>query len=220
MASETVENYLKAILTLCQESPAGEASITRIAALVGVTPGTATAMVKKLAVAKLATYEKYGAVRLTAKGSRSALDVLRRHRIVELFLVRIVGLDWSEVHAEAERMEHAISPKVLDRLDEMLGRPEYDPHGDPIPDAAGRSARGAPVPLGLCQPGQTVVIGRIRNQSSEFLKFIDQSGLRPGSRVVVEEASLPADSVVLRPVGRGPVTLSKAAANQVMCEVV
>jgi DtxR family Mn-dependent transcriptional regulator len=140
MATEAVENYLKAILTLCEESPTGEAAISRIAAVVGVTPSTATTMVRKLAAAKLAKYQKYGAVALTAKGSRTALDVLRRHRIVEQFLVEVVGLDWSEVHAEAERLEHAISPRLLDRLDEMLGRPKHDPHGDPIPDSSGRSA--------------------------------------------------------------------------------
>lgn len=117
MASETVENYLKAIYSLCLESPAGEAGMTRLASSVGVTTGTATTMIKKLAAAKLVRYEKNKAVRLSAKGERLALSVVRRHRIVETFLVRTLGLDWADVHDEAERLEHAVSDRLVDKLD-------------------------------------------------------------------------------------------------------
>lgn len=216
MATEAVENYLKTIFALSQESPTGDATISRIAALVGVTPSTATTMVKKLAAARLAKYQKYGAVTLTSRGSRAALDVLRRHRIVEQFLVDIVGLDWSEVHQEAERLEHVISPRLLDRLDEMLGRPKFDPHGDPIPDAAGRSAPARLVPLSRCDPGDVVVIGRIRDQEAEFLQFVARTGLRPGSSVTVERVDALAGAVVLKPRGHPPISVSLAVADKVL----
>lgn len=201
---------------LSEESPSRDAAISRIAAIVGVTPSTATTMVKKLAAAGLARYQKYGTVRLTPKGRREALDVLRRHRILELFLVQIVGLDWSEVHAEAERLEHAISPKLLDRMDEMLGRPRFDPHGDPIPDAAGRSPSARLVPLSRCCEGDTVVIGRIGDQDAAFLRFIERAGLKPGTAVVVREVDAMAGAIVIAPQGGIPVTLSHAAAERVL----
>src|SRR5947207_9245964 len=107
----------------------------RIAAAMGVVPGTATAMIKTLADSGLVTYEPRGGVRLTRGGEQLALHVVRRHRLVELFLVEHLGLDWSEVHDEAEQLEHAISDKVLARMDAVLGHPSTDPHGDPIPTA-------------------------------------------------------------------------------------
>ncbi|MFN0134320.1 MAG: metal-dependent transcriptional regulator [Phycisphaerales bacterium] len=216
MASETVENYLKAVLTLSQESESGDATITRIAAVVGVTPSTATTMIKRLAAAGLARYEKYGAVRLSPKGRRTALDVLRRHRIVELFLVQVVGLDWSEVHAEAERLEHAISPRLLDRLDEMLGRPRADPHGDPIPDADGRSTTAPPPPLTRFRPGEHAVVARVLDQGAEFLQFLARSGLRPGTAVVVASIDPLGGSISIHPAGASPVTLSLAVADRIL----
>ena len=109
----------------------------QIAAALGVTPGTATTMVKALAESGLVQYEPYSGVRLTAAGERLAGLVLRRHRLVELFLVQVMGLRWDEVHEEAEKLEHVVSERLIERMDEMLGRPEVDPHGDPIPDADG-----------------------------------------------------------------------------------
>lgn len=219
-ASETVENYLKAILTLSEESPAGEAAVSRIAAVVGVTPGTATSMIKKLAGAGLARSKRYGAVRLTPRGAGFARDVLRRHRIVELFLVEVVGLDWSEVHAEAERLEHAISPRLLDRLDEMLGRPRVDPHGDPIPtpDAprSGECAQGAMVPLSECAEGAQVTVGRILDQEEDFLRFIARTGLRPGTRVRVGRVDARAGTLELRPEGRAKLSMALSVAQRLM----
>ncbi|MBI5866658.1 MAG: metal-dependent transcriptional regulator, partial [Planctomycetes bacterium] len=139
MPSETAEDYLKAVLSLGRESPTGEAAMSRIAAIVGVTTGTATTMIKKLAAARLVRYERFGGVKLTSTGERAALNVLRRHRLVETFLVETLKLDWSVVHAEAERLEHAVSPLVLEALDNFLDRPSVDPHGAPTPDAKGRT---------------------------------------------------------------------------------
>src|SRR5919206_4744699 len=139
LPSSTVENYLKAIYQ-------GQAALTRderlvpmgqVAAALGVTPGTATTMVKALAEAGLAEYEPYTGVRLSAAGERLAGLVLRRHRLVELFLVQVMGMRWDEVHEDAEQLEHVVSERLIERIDEMLGRPTHDPHGDPIPTAEG-----------------------------------------------------------------------------------
>src|SRR5256885_130291 len=140
MPSPTVENYLKQIY-LEQQSAADPDELVpmgRLATAMGVVPGTATSMIKTLADSGLVSYEPRGGAKLTRGGEQLALHVLRRHRLVELFLVRTLGLDWSEVHDEAEELEHAISEKVLQRIDKLLGHPSVDPHGDPIPSAKGK----------------------------------------------------------------------------------
>lgn len=216
MATETVENYLKAIYTLCRESERGEAGMSRVAAMVGVTTGTATTMVKRLAGAKLARYERFGGVTLTSEGNRAALNVLRRHRIVETFLVETLKLDWSEVHAEAERLEHAISPRVLDALDEHLGHPSVDPHGDPIPDAEGRLPDVRQTALSACKAGERVRVLRVRNQDAKFLNFAGKHGLRPGAFVTVMEVEEGAQAMTVRAQGHEKITLGLAAAAELM----
>ena len=139
LPSSTVENYLKAVYK-AQASQGEEkrlVSMGQLAASLGVVPGTATTMVKALAESGLVDYEPYSGVRLTTAGNKLAALVLRRHRLMELFLVKVVGMSWVEVHDEAERLEHAASDRLIDRIDAMLGRPSTDPHGDPIPDSEG-----------------------------------------------------------------------------------
>src|SRR6187397_1637357 len=138
MPSSTVENYLKQIYLEQQLAPDELVSMGKLATSMGVVPGTATSMIKALADSGLVSYEPRTGVKLTRGGEQLALHVLRRHRLVELFLVKTLGLDWSEVHAEAEELEHAISDKVLDKIDALLGHPTVDPHGDPIPTAEGK----------------------------------------------------------------------------------
>ncbi len=214
--SATVENYLKTIDALARESATSKAGVVRIAALLGVTKGSVSSMIRKLVADGLAHAEPYEGVRLTAKGKKAASDVLRRHRLIESFLVDVVGLDWSDVHVEAERLEHAVSQKLLDRIDEMLGRPKYDPHGDPIPDALGNSASAEVVPLSECDSGKRVVISRISDQGADFLRFVDRTGLRPGSTVVVQSVDSIAGSITLKPKGRPPVAVSLAVAGKVL----
>lgn len=234
MASEAVENYIKAIYALqrpgspdaadagvrtaAASAAGGQVSIGDLAAAVGVTPGTATTMVKKLAADRLARYERYGGVILTAKGERLALGVLRRHRLVETFLVHTLGMDWGEVHEEAERLEHALSERLLERLDEFLGHPAVDPHGDPIPDGDGRVRETALVALTACAVGARVRVSRILDQSNEFLRFVDQHGLRPGAAVTVEALERGAGTIALKVQGGGAVTLSVAAAAQMLVQ--
>lgn len=218
MASETVENYLKALDALCRESPTGEAGMKRLAAVVGVTTGTATSMAKKLAAAKLAKYERFGGISLTAKGQAAARDILRRHRLIETFLVETLKLDWSVVHAEAERLEHAISPTVLEALDRHLGHPSVDPHGDPIPDGKGgvREARGQS--LSKFPAGSAVRVTRIADQDSAFLEFIAGHGLKPGAFATVIKTDSMAQSVEVEPQSKPRLWLSTDAADRIMAE--
>jgi DtxR family Mn-dependent transcriptional regulator len=219
MATETVENYLKAIYALGRESPAGEAGMTRIAAVLGVTTGTATSMIKRLADAGFVRYRRFGGVSLTPRGKSAALDILRRHRLLETFLVRTLGLDWSVVHAEAERLEHALSPRVLEALDRHLGRPEFDPHGDPIPDTDGSMPRPRARPLSACRPGERCRIARVLDQREETLRFLRRHRLEIGARLAVHAHEPGAGTIVVR-VGRGRrVSLSEDAARRILVEV-
>src|SRR6267154_6215525 len=139
LPSSTVENYLKAIYQ--GQSALGPdqrlVPMGQVASALSVTPGTATTMVKALAESGLAEYEPYSGVRLSAAGEQLAGLVLRRHRLGEAFLVQVMGMSWAEVHDEAEQLEHVVSERLIERIDEMLGRPTHDPHGDPIPTAEG-----------------------------------------------------------------------------------
>jgi len=218
MATETVEDYLKALCTLCRESPTGEAGVVRLAAAMGVTKGSATSMVRKLCDARLAKAKRYGGVTLTAKGTRAAVDVLRRHRIIETFLVQTLKLDWAEVHEEAERLEHALSPRILQRLDEFLGHPAADPHGDPIPDATGNVREPGGRPLSDHAVGAKVRIVRIADQDPAFLTFVAEHGLKPGARATVVGVSEQADSITVQASGHPEVALSRSAAAKVQAE--
>ena len=222
MLSTAVENYLKHIYTLGQaDGPERLVGMGRLAETLGVVPGTATAMVKRLAKARLLTYEPYGGVRLTSRGQAAALRVLRRHRLVESLLVHTLGLDWSEVHDEAERLEHAVSDKLLDRIDAVLGFPSVDPHGDPIPGADGsvRAASATALPLADCAPGQQVRVERALDQDERFLRFIDAHGLRPGSTCELLARDDAADAITVRTMRHGqPITMGRAAALKLLVE--
>ena len=218
MASSTVEDYVKRIYLEQAAAGGGLVPMGRLAAAMGVVPGTATSMIQALAKSGLVEYEPRGGVRLTAGGEQLALHVLRRHRLLELLLVKVLGLDWSEVHDEAERLEHAVSDKVLERIDALLGRPSTDPHGDPIPTAAGHVADPRLHSLVDCPLGRRHRVARVADQDPAFLQFVDRCGLVPGVSVTVESRDAPADAVNVRPVGRAPITLGTAAAAKVLVE--
>lgn len=219
MNSSTVEDYLKQLYLAQQQLPrARRVPMGRLAAVMGVVPGTATVMMKALADAGLVRYEPRGGVRLSAAGEKLALHVLRRHRLVELFLVKVVGLDWSEVHDEAERLEHAISEKLLIRIDALLDQPSVDPHGDPIPTARGHIDRTRPASLADCKPGQKMRVKRITDQQRSFLRFVEQSGLIPGATVAVEENVPSAGALSVRIAGGRAVSLGTEAAHKILVE--
>ena len=193
----------------------------RLAAAMNVVPGTATSMAKALADAGLVRYEPRAGVRLTARGEQLALHVLRWHRLLELFLVRVLGLDWSAVHAEAEQLEHAVSDAVLDRIDAVLGHPTVDPHGDPIPIATGRTHRVDDVPrasLADCPTGAPLRVARVLDQGAAFLQFVDRHGLTPGAAVTVDPPDPAAGAVRVRVPRRPAVSLGLAAAAKILVE--
>jgi DtxR family Mn-dependent transcriptional regulator len=173
-------------------------------------------MMKTLAESGLVRYEPYMGVRLTAAGEKLATLVLRRHRLVELFLVRIVGMSWAEVHDEAERLEHAVSERLIDRMDEMLGWPAVDPHGDPIPTAEGRVARIDDADLLTASEGIPLQVTRIVDQEPAFLRFIEQHDLMPGRVVVVVARDPEADSVGLQSQDGRRLTMGARAATKVL----
>ncbi len=198
--SSTVENYLKAIFK-AQAVQGDEKRLVpmgQLAASLEVVPGTATTMVKALAESGLVHYEPYAGVRLTGAGNRLAALVLRRHRLMELFLVKVVGMSWAEVHDEAERLEHAASDQLIDRIDAMLGRPSTDPHGDPIPDSEGTVVTREYETLLTCPVDTPVVLARVTDQDAEFLRFLEGSDLTPGQSIRVETRDTAADHVVVR----------------------
>lgn len=196
MATSTVEDYLKTIF-LAEGKPGGLVTMGRIAEGLGVAPGTVTAMVKALAQSGLVDYAPYSGVQLTEAGRRLALHVLRRHRLIELFLVQVLGMSWSDVHGEAEELEHAVSDRLIDRMDELLGYPSVDPHGDPIPDAQGVVAQPKLVALPACRIGEPFEVRRVADQTSDFLRRLETLGLVPGSTVKVVARDEMADTVTL-----------------------
>ena len=209
MASTTVENYLKQIY-LGQQSlpddvllPLGE-----VAERLKVTSGTTTTMVKGLAEEGYADYRSRTGVRLTPKGVTLARQVLRRHRLVELFLVEVLGLSWTEVHEEAEELEHVVSDKVLEKISELLGNPETDPHGDPIPRAEGDPSllplsdeiqpETRTWKLDVCPLQKQMSIVRVLDQTASFLRYLDDNDLKPGATVFVSERHTSAEVMMLK----------------------
>lgn len=183
MVSATTENYLKQILLLSDELAVDRVPMGKVAERMKVVPGTATTMVKSMDRSGWLSYTPREGVSLTDKGRLLAMKVLRKHRVVEMFLVEALKLDWSEIHHEAEALEHAVSDKVLDRMDEYLGRPAYDPHGDPIPTKMGQIRERKLRALSECKSGQTVTISQIKQQDARFLQFLEKSGLTPGNNI-------------------------------------
>ncbi len=218
MPTSTVEDYLKCLLL--EEEGRGEERVPtgRLAQSLAVTPGTVTAMLKTLADSGLVDYEAYGGARLTPAGRQLALPVVRRHRLIELFLVRTMGMDWSEVHPEAELLEHAVSDRLIERMDEMLGRPAVDPHGDPIPSAAGRIETADHASLAAGEIGGRYRVGRIADQSSAFLRLVEKLGLRPGKRLRLVALDAAADTLEVELERGRRASLGLRAASKILVE--
>lgn len=216
MPSSTVEDYIKQIYLLEEKTAQVEIPMGQIAGALGVVPGTATTMVKALADAGLIDYAPRVGVRLTDPGRKLALHVLRRHRLIEQFLVEVLGFDWSEVHEEAEQLEHVVSDLLLDRMDQYLGHPTEDPHGDPIPSAEGKLSAGSIHSLADCDLDTELMVERIRDQDTEFLNYIASAGLNPGAKLKVTSRSRSAESVQIELGSGEPLSLGMGAAAKVM----
>ena len=181
--SRSVEDYLKAIYQLSERG--GSAANTDIADRLAVTPASVTGMVKRLAGAGHLKYERYRGSRLTQRGRLAALSVVRRHRILETYLISKLGYDWSNVHSEAERLEHCASDELIERMAAALGQPRYDPHGAPIPTSAGRIERTGYVTLDQCALGSRSFLRQVEDHDAERLRYLKPIGLVPKTRITV-----------------------------------
>jgi DtxR family Mn-dependent transcriptional regulator len=201
MVSESAQDYLKAIWKL--QAAHGEATTSALAGELGVSPASATAMLKKLDRLGLVQHEPYHGARLTPAGERVALEVIRHHRLLELYLKEALGLSWDQVHAEAERLEHYLSDEVEARIDAALGYPTRDPHGDPIPTAELVLETGERRTLVDVAAGDAAVVRRVPDSDPELLRYLADLGLVPECPVVmIEQAPF-----------EGPVTLEIGGAT-------
>ena len=197
MPSSTVENYLKAIWSL-QGSLDGDGLVLigHVAEKLSVTPGTATTMMNQLEKKGLIEYRPRRGVRLKEEGHKAAMQVLRRHRLIETFLVEVMKLDWAEVHEEAEVLEHVVSDRLLKRMDVMLHHPTHDPHGSPIPSPDGKITRDGTAILADCHPG-CYILKRVREDQPGFLQWLSDLKLLPGTEFVLSSVNSMAGTLSL-----------------------
>src|SRR5205809_4250140 len=181
----SVEDYLKVIYHL--SSQGGFAATSDIAAMLDVAPPSVSGMVKRLSETGLIEHVPYRGVQLTAQGRRAALRMIRRHRVLELYLTQHLGYDWGNVHAEAERLEHAVSDDLIERMANALGQPQYDPHGDPIPTAAGDIEEAELVALGEAPIGTKLELRQVGTQDPARLHYFAEQGLTAGVLLTVSE---------------------------------
>lgn len=183
--SDATEDYLKAILELTEDDePAATGDIAR---LLGITAQSVTGMLAKMRDSGLVYYEPYRGATLTNKGSLHALRLVRRHRLLETFMIEKLGYTWDEVHVEAERIEHALSDVFTDRLAKFLGNPTRDPHGDPIPGPDGAMPKDEDVPLTSANVGDTFIVRRVGSRDAKALQYLEKCGVVPGIALIIEE---------------------------------
>ena len=185
--SAAMEDYLKAIHRLQQDEQ--RVTTQALASELGISAASVTNMVKRLADLAMLEHNRYYGVRLTDAGTRVALEVIRHHRLLELYLAEAMGYDWDKVHEEAERLEHHVSTEFESRMDALLGHPEYDPHGDPIPTEAGDLPTAEWHPLTDEPSGSSVILRRVSDRDSEQLRFLNAIGLTPGVAFEVVEGA-------------------------------
>ncbi len=183
MLSESVQDYLKAIYSLRHEN--ARATTNALAARLNVTAASVTGMLKKLAELKLVIYEPYQGATLTPAGEKIALEVIRHHRLIELYLTEAMGYSWDQVHAEADRLEHAISEEFEERISTLLGHPTVDPHGDPIPTKDGEIATSSRDTLDNVAEGSRVRIERVRDEDPALLREVADLGLTPQTVITI-----------------------------------
>jgi DtxR family Mn-dependent transcriptional regulator len=183
MLTESTEDYLKAIYTI--ERQRGKVLTTQLADRLKVTPASATGMLRKLSGMKLVSYKKYKGVELTNSGKKIALEVIRHHRLLELYLKEVLGVPWDKVHSEAEKLEHAISEELEDRIDELLGFPTRCPHGAPIPSKSGKVEKRSSLFLTDLKVGEKATVLEVDDEEAELLRYAGNLGLYPGESVVI-----------------------------------
>ena len=214
MLSQTEENYLKTLYLLAND--ANEINLSEISKRLEISSPTANSMVKNLHEKCYVKYEKYKPIILSAKGKLSAAYVIRKHRLTEMYLVDKMGLGWEDVHAIAEQMEHIKSPQFFDKMDELLGFPEVDPHGSPIPDKEGKIIQQHYEELSTCNAGDVVTLSSLKQSENDFLNFLNSRDLSLGTEIQIKSVE-PFDlSMVVSYNKRKNETLSEAVCNQLL----
>jgi DtxR family Mn-dependent transcriptional regulator len=212
MRSRAIEDYLKTIYEIqCIE---GKVSTTALAQRLGVTPASATGMIKRLAEMKLVTHEPYQGVRLTRAGQKIALEVLRHHRLIEKFLAEALGVPWDRVHEEAHKIEHVLSEDLEERMDALLGHPTTDPHGAPIPRRDGTIDDAIRRRLAELVAGQSATVAQVSDHDSALLRYLGEMGLYPQAQLKVL-AVAPVDGLMTVRVGAAQHAVSRAVASEV-----
>ena len=215
MLSQTEENYIKAILSLSESNKDFETSTNKIAAKIKTKPPTVTNMLRNLKTKKLITYEKYKNVQLTGEGKKVAHQIVRKHRLWEVFLYEKLKFSWDEIHEIAEQLEHTVSDKLTDKLDEFLGFPTVDPHGDPIPDKNGKVIKLDVHTLSSAARKKKLTIASLSNSSDEFLKYLDKIGLSIGDVIEITDKEVFDNSILVKHKKR-VMTLSDGVAKNIL----
>ena len=218
MISHAVEDYLKAIYEL--EEDTGRASTTALAEKLGLSPASVTGMIQKLADErpKLVQYERHHGAILTPAGRRLALEIIRHHRLIELYLAESLGYEWDRVDAEAEKLEHVISEEFEDKICALLGDPALDPHGDPIPAKDGSVAAHSRLSLSEIEAGRTVRVARVSDSDPALLRYLAELGISPQIKMEITEKS-PFDGPMHVTVGRRSHALGKKVTDKIFVEV-
>jgi DtxR family transcriptional regulator, Mn-dependent transcriptional regulator len=217
MGSLTEENYIKTIYSLSLEP--GEVSVSELARKLSVKLPTVTSMIKKLSSKKLVSYAPYQGIKITEKGRKEALSIIRKHRLAELFLVKILKLGWEEVHDIAEQLEHVNSERFYNRIDELLGYPKADPHGEPIPDANGKVVSQKSIPLSQVTVGSPVKISAVTNDEKLFLDHLNSKGLQIGDLITVKKKEEFDGSVLIVNKSKKEAMLSNQVAEKIWVEL-
>lgn len=216
MPSSTVEDYLKAIYQLSRQEPeVKQVPLGAITSQLSLTAGTVTTMMKYLQSEDYLNYEPRKGVTLKQKGEKAALEVLRRHRLIETFLVEVLKLDWADVHAEAEVLEHAISDTLIERIDDMLGHPTHDPHGDPIPTVDGQIIRESFIALSEATESHYQLM-RVTRDDADYLNWLSKHELHPGQTLRVLSRDELAGVITMQIGDSSPFQISQAAAKALL----
>jgi DtxR family Mn-dependent transcriptional regulator len=212
MLSQAMENYLKTIFEVLEKNE--RATTSAIAGRLEVAPASVTAMIKKLAQLNLVTHKRYQGVMLTRVGEQAALEILRHHRLLELYLAEALGVPWDQVHEEAEKLEHVLSEDLEDRIAHALGDPKVDPHGAPIPARDGSMLRVDARELSAVNAGETVTVVEVDDRDPELLKFLGELRLYPGAKIEVSGIE-PYDGPFMLKVNGRDIVLGRHAATRI-----
>ncbi len=215
MLSLAEENYLKTIFHLSQ-SGRFDVSTNAISEMQKTKPASVSDMIRKLSDKGMVTYQKYKGVNVSNKGKKAALHIIRKHRLWEVFLVDKLHFKWDEVHEIAEQLEHIKSPVLVEKLDEFLGHPTIDPHGDPIPDKHGEMPTKKKSPLAEVETGKLVIVTGVENSTSEFLSHLDKISIVLGTKIKILDVNAFDGSMQVQPANSEPIFISKQVAENLL----